>query len=130
MLFNDCHCSRQTKIPMTTRLQLLQTLLTCPQPIAPILDQLNLYPWDSEPLICLEPHHLIPLLQGYVDGHLTGATLETWANAIESRDDIDYAPDLSLQTIIETIANPLLTEPLTPHLAQTWLTRLKTPTPV
>lgn len=117
---------------MTTRRQLLQTLLTCPQPLDLILTQLNTHPWDSDPLIRLEPHHLVPLLQRYLNGDLSPTDLETWANAIESRDDIDYTdldPDLSLQILIETLANPLLTEPLTPHLAQTWLTHLQTPTP-
>jgi hypothetical protein len=46
----------QTKIPMTTRIELLQMLLTCPQPLELILNQLNHYPWDSDPLIRLEPY--------------------------------------------------------------------------
>ena len=32
---------------MTTCIELLQTLLTCPQPLEPILNQLRRYPWDS-----------------------------------------------------------------------------------
>ena len=114
---------------MTTRIELLQMLLTCPQPLEPILNQLNHYPWDSDPLIRLEPHHFISILQRYLNGHLTAATVEVWANAIESRDDIDYAdlPDLSLQSMIETLANPLLAEPLTLQFARTLLTCLQPP---
>lgn len=75
------------------------------------------YPWDAEePLVVLTPVHLARVLSRYMQGEITAQELEDWANAIESREDIAYetAHKAPLAQAIYQLANPLLTQPITP----------------
>ena len=110
-----------------TRYQLLNALLTFDQPLSDIFDSLNKLSWDSEEvLIKLKKEHIIDLLQRYLQDQLSTTDVENWANAIEGREDIE--PEENDQEILDEIlfdlANPLLSQPLSPESAQDYLTQL------
>ncbi len=110
-----------------TRYQLLNALLTFEQPLLDILDSLNKLSWDSEEiLIKLKKEHIIHLLQRYLQGQLSITDVENWANAIEGREDIEPEENGKgiLDEILFDLANPLLSQPLSPESAQDYLTQL------
>lgn len=112
---------------MQARTQLLAYLLDYTQPLAQTIAGLRQFPWDSDSgLIILKREHIIHLLERYLSGELTGRDIEAWANAIEGREDIDYAAGQEdvLQESIYMLANPILTEPLNTTSAQRLLKKL------
>jgi ArsR family metal-binding transcriptional regulator len=113
-----------------TRYQLLDALLTFDQPLSDILNSLNQLSWDREKvLINLKKTHIINILQRYLQGQLSVTDVENWANAIEGREDIE--PEENDQDILEEIlfdlANPLLSQPLSPESVKDYLTQLNSP---
>ncbi len=83
--------------------------------------------WDSDSeLVTLSRVHVVGLLQRYLRGELTSSDLETWADAVEGRDDIGYEQDHGdvLRALVFETANPTLAEPITPSYAHGWITRL------
>jgi hypothetical protein len=62
------------------------------------------------------------VLDMYLRGELTNSEVEEWADAIESRDDIGYGSptDHRLKQLVFKLANPLLTEKITPATATAW----------
>lgn len=75
---------------MRTRIDLLEHLVAFDEPLAQLTSQLDRYGWDcEEPLMVLEPRHVIAILRRYLGGELRSADVESWANALELRDDID-----------------------------------------
>ena len=65
----------------------------------------------------LEQQHLASLLRRYRDNELGSEDLETWANAIEGRDDISYEQSSTAGRLLHELANQRLTAPLTPERA-------------
>jgi hypothetical protein len=95
------------------------------RPLDEILLDLKKFSLDCDgPLIMLEQRHIAAALQRYADGQLTGATIENWANAIEGRDDIGYDPRSIAGRLLHELANPVLTEPLSPSRAAGLLTSI------
>ena len=111
---------------MNTHHQLLNSLLKLDRPLTEILAPLNSLGWDSpQTFVTLKPQHITQILQSYLNHQITELEIENWANAIESREDIATEKE-RLEQIIFDLANPLLTNPLTPQLAHHYLTQLKT----
>lgn len=119
----------QLQAPQKERSQLLQSLLKLDRPLDQILPPLNQFGWDSdEELATLHPQHLISILNRYLSGELSPVEVENWANAIECREDLAWEKEFSasVSALIQELANPLLTRPLSEDTAREWLQRLTT----
>ncbi|TAE33706.1 MAG: hypothetical protein EAY65_04215 [Alphaproteobacteria bacterium] len=106
---------------MKTRSQALNDLLEYNQPIDWITTALKKFPWDSDTIYAvLTRTHIITVLQRYLDATLCEHRVETWANAVEGRDDIAWEQGYEelLQETIHQLANPLLTLSLTQNAAK------------
>jgi hypothetical protein len=110
---------------MEERASLLRSLISIGRPVSDIVSDLRQFPWDSKlPLVQLSPSNALSIMRRYESGQLSNTEVEEWANAIEGRDDIDIARHPSLRELIFQLANPTLTQPLTPELARDWIKRL------
>ena len=100
----------------TSRKELVERLVRFDAPLAPTLSALQEFGWDcDEPLVTLDASAVRSILQRYLSGRLAAADVESWADAIEGRDDVDYS---IFRDIIHELANPSLTRALTPATAQ------------
>jgi hypothetical protein len=89
-----------------------------------LIAALQIYPRDvSVPLITLQRHHVESVLIRFLRGAVDTLQVEAWANAIEGNEAITLEPSQEtwLNEVIFILANPLLTEPLTPKIANTML---------
>lgn len=83
------------------------------------------FPWDAEfELAQLLPSHLCDVLRQFLIGVMSAQDVESWANAVEGRDDIAVSVG-SVQDALHELANPELTEPLTSARARHWILDLK-----
>ena len=95
------------------RTALVEELLRLSRPLDVILRELANFAFDSEPLVMLERRHLAAILDRFVAGELDEAAVESWADAIEMRDDVGLPDDDDVvRDVLFELANPLLTEPL------------------
>lgn len=92
------------------RLGLLVELVTLSRPLEATLEALAQQHWDSDAeLLTLDRGHVAAILQRYLSGEIDDATLETWANAIDLRDDIGIPEDDQLlRDMMFELANPEL----------------------
>jgi hypothetical protein len=96
---------------MISRADLLRDLLAFGRPISELARDLSELDWDSEDeLAALESTHLLAVLQNYLSGKLAPESVQSWANAIEGRDDLSITSDLA--EVIHELANPVITRPL------------------
>lgn len=110
---------------MTTedRAAALWALIELRVPIQDAVDRLRAFPWDSETaLVTLRAGAVVHVLDRYLAGSLGEADIETWANAIEGRDDVAYDPsrEEAVKHVIFECANPLLSGSITPARALRW----------
>lgn len=97
---------------MDRRQALLEELVALARAPDDIARELAALPWDVEaPLVRLSAAHVGAVLERYHDGALEAAAVETWADALESRDDVETEP--AVQDILVELANPALHGPLT-----------------
>ncbi|MEM7050379.1 MAG: hypothetical protein AAF604_12005 [Acidobacteriota bacterium] len=90
------------------RKSVLEDLLALRRPLAAVEAKLRRFDWDcKEPLVSLGSVAVESVLTSFVTGNLTPNEVENWANAIESRDDID-TPDQKALEILHSLANPAL----------------------
>jgi hypothetical protein len=83
--------------------------------------------WDGPPLVVVTRAVLLAALNDFLDGAIPGSELELWADVLETRDDVGYAPEEAaeeLRQIIFEIANPLINVAISPGAAITWLQRV------
>ena len=107
------------------RTSALNALINFESPVPTVLEQLGRYPFDSEVgLVELRSTHIAATLERFIIGELGASEIESWANAIECRDDIELAQNSQAREAIHELANPLLTQPLTKLRAQWWVSRL------
>jgi hypothetical protein len=100
------------------RRSIISDLAEFRRPLESILCDLKRFPRDCEvPLVTFGESHLAFVLRRYRNSELTSSDVELWANAIEGRDDIEYDPDTNAGRLLHELANPVLTEPLTPARA-------------
>ena len=111
-----------------TRKELLEKLINFTTPADILQPLLNTYNWDSDQeLVTLSRHHVVNVLNAFLQGNVSAMVVEDWANTIEGREDIgmeeDY--DRTIQDVIFELANPLLTQTLDKSCAQIWIDRLQ-----
>ncbi len=112
---------------MNDRFQVLNSLIKFNRPLGEITALLGEYTWDvDEGIVVLTTGDLINVLNRFVSGDLSQIDVESWANAIESREDIEFehGHENSINDIIFQMANPYLSEPLTKDLAQSFIRRM------
>ncbi len=111
----------------TMRAALLESLLALGPDLDVTVERLREFPWDSDELVQLGRGHLISVLTRYVAGRVEGAQVESWAEAIECREDIAFEPgkDEVLRATVHELANPELCGPLSVSSASQLLLRLQ-----
>jgi hypothetical protein len=108
------------------RSQVLESLVKLDRPLDDLAAILRGYPWDGdEGMVVLTTEDSIKVLNRFVSGDLSQFDVESWANAIESREDIEYEPghEKLLNDMIFQLANPYLSAPLTTEIAQRFIRR-------
>ena len=105
---------------MDERTDTLKALLSLNKPIEDINTTLSKFDWDSDELVVIEIDHIRQALKRYISGELNEAIIENWANAIECRDDVGLSEEAEdvIAALIHELANPELTQKLTPERAQ------------
>jgi hypothetical protein len=101
---------------MNERKHALEVLLNFEQPLEQIKTALAAFSWDSDTeLAFLSIGHASNILNRFVTGRASAIEVESWANAVEGRDDIGFeSPNEEiLRELVHELANPLLTQPLT-----------------
>lgn len=100
---------------MSARKEILEKLIAFEQPLENIKSALSEFPWDSEEIVFLSLSHAADVLRRYLSGAITAGDVESWANAIETRDDVGFQSSNRsfLRELVHELANPLLTRPLT-----------------
>lgn len=107
-----------------TRIAALKTLVGISLPIAEAIANLAKFPWDHDSdLIVLTPDDLSHVLSMFAQGVLTAADVESWANALESREDVEFS-NFTIEELMHELANPSLTEQLTPKRMNAWLAKI------
>ena len=104
-----------------SRLADVLELIEWRRPLDELVVVLANYPWDYEgPTVKLCVGHVRGALTKYLEGRVTAKNVEDWADAIELRDDIDYEREHEevLAEVMHELANPVLTETLTPERAR------------
>jgi hypothetical protein len=97
------------------RVAVVTDLLLLTRSLKEIAERLAAIDWDYEgDGVELTRHHLISVLQRFLDAELAASDIESWANLVEVREDIYFQAGCK-QRIEETLyelANPTLTQPL------------------
>ena len=109
------------------RTLVLRSLIAFEQPLGAILRRLADFGWDSErPLAELQAADVVRVLQVFMNGNVTASDIESWANALEGREDIvlEGGNADTLSAALFHFANPTLTEPLTIDDAKRWVEKL------
>ena len=113
---------------MEDRRAILRRLIEFSAPLDETLAFLRTFPWDSdEELVTLTADHVAGVLRRYQARDLTARQVEEWADAVEMREDIEFAdsPDGRVQDAVNFLADPYLFGQLTPTRAQEWMRLLK-----
>jgi len=113
---------------MTERRQVLLGLIELSRPLKQITEQLRAFPWDSErPLVTLRCEHVASILDRFIQGQLSAALLEDWANALEGRDDVAFqdSHETAIKSVIQSLANPIICGPLDKQVALRLLAMLR-----
>jgi len=97
---------------LTDRKSLLKSVITYDSFFADSLSTLNKFKWDSPGIVVLNTIDVISILRRFLANELSGKQVEEWANAIESREDIDYKDEDKIKEVIFDLANPSITYPL------------------
>lgn len=88
---------------MRTRKEILIDLVQNKKEISDLTKELSHHSWDYD-----EPLYIVTAQDVYnVLNTLDAETLENWANAIESREELDFENE-ELQEMIHELANPIL----------------------
>lgn len=112
---------------MRERAEVLRELISAARPVDLLVRELAEFGWDSEREIeVLRPCHLIAVLNDFIAGRRTASEVQSWAEAIECRDDIGLDAESKdvLKDAVFELANPEITRALSPLLAQKILARL------
>lgn len=92
-------------------------------PVQEAISRLAEFPWDSESeLVLLTPESFCHILSLFKQGSLSASEVEDWANALEGRDDVDFAT-VQARELLHELANPLLTQALSGERADFWLSQ-------
>jgi len=111
-----------------TRLTLVASLVECQGDITALRARLWRYPFDADvPLLTLQPSHIISVLERFISGVMPASDVESWAEAVEGRDDIAYAEgaDATISDALAVLSAPEVNGALTPEFAQSLLRQLR-----
>jgi hypothetical protein len=104
---------------------LLKSLIKFDKPISMIETALRTLDWDSDVrLVTLRPADLMTILERYVKDELSENDVETWANLVEGREDIEV--DDEAKEILFELANPELVRSISKPRALLLLQKLQT----
>ena len=102
----------------------LRQLILVDAPWPTIQSDLALFPWDSEPVVLLSRSDVARVLAQFLEGTVSAELLGKWADALECREDVDFA-DPVVGAAIHALANPELAGPIShetvSHLIKTCL---------
>ncbi len=91
---------------MRNRTEILKELVLLQGNIEVLEKELSQYPWDIEKaLFKINAEIFLSVLKRNINNEIDLETITNWANAIECRDDIEFAND-ELQEIVFELANP------------------------
>jgi hypothetical protein len=110
------------------RRELVLDVIQIRRPLHAAIEALAQLPWDCEQELALVGRpDALRVMRRFLSGDLTSTEVEDWANALEARDDVGFDDDARdlVEDFIFTMANPLLTEPLTAPTARAWEARLE-----
>ncbi len=98
---------------MRNRSEILLDIINLTGNLNDLQTELSQYPWDIEvPIVTLNKSHLINVIEKCMNGDFNFEQTENWANAIESREDVEFENEQIEETIFE-LANPELYGKLT-----------------
>lgn len=103
----------------------LQDLVLLTSPLATSLHALTELARDSSEVWTIEKQHVLSILSRFERNDIASNDVEAWANAIETRNDIDYDRESAVWDVLYELANPTLTEPLTRERADVLASVLK-----
>lgn len=93
------------------RISWLNALIKFSEPISTIETALNNFEWDcAVRLVTLLATDLRRVLERYANGELSARDVETWANLVEGREDIEI--EENDRVLLFELANPELTQQL------------------
>jgi len=103
------------------RKKAISSLIHFDAPPGDIEAELAAVNWDGEPFATLMRKHVAAVLRRFVSGDIDAAAVESWANLVEGREDIQLEPghEQIILDAIHDLANPVLqgtTEDLAPRL--------------
>ncbi|MFA5541085.1 MAG: hypothetical protein WC984_05385 [Bacteroidales bacterium] len=91
---------------MRKRTEILKDLISLRGSLEALQKELSQYSWDIEkPIQTINLVDFSNVLKRSIDGEIDFVTLTNWANAIECRDDLEFASE-KIQEIIFELANP------------------------
>lgn len=100
---------------MTSRTDLVSELVKNPKISGQALQALKAYGWDSdEPLVTVQKRDVLAVLAEFRAGRLSAEEVQSWANRIEGRDDIEYEHGLEgvVNEAVFWLANPFINYPI------------------
>ena len=106
---------------LENRTSLLERVVRYELPIEDTLVLLRAYGWEAPgELVQLAVADAVAILERYLAGELTGRQVQHWAELLELRKDVGYAPPQAdeLRRLIFALANPEASESLSPSLAR------------
>jgi hypothetical protein len=113
------------------RQEALRSVVSLSQPLDEALSRLRAYEysWPHSPLVELDGSDVIAVLERYLAGALEASQVERWADAIEGREDIEFAPGKEeiLSKVLFRLSTPEITEVLTRELALRIVNELRSP---
>ena len=111
------HSEGAVRLNDAERRNILIELIEWRQPISQLTALMRSVPWDSDrEVVQLTQAHILDVLRRFEAGLCSPAEVEDWANLIECREDIAHQTEQVTEAIY-VLANPILTDPLTPALA-------------
>ena len=92
----------------------LLSLLRFDRPLSDLAPLLLALDPDGAPLATVGRQHIAGVLRRYATGSLDAATIEDWANLVESRADLEYEPghEAVVADALFDLANPDIQGPL------------------
>lgn len=117
-----------SNIMETNRQRVLDELLSISKPLELISQSLKHFSWDFEGKPALiRKSHLVAALSRFLDGSIIDKEIESWANLIECREDLesDKLNEELIDEIIYELANPELEGSLNQERCIKYLEKLK-----
>lgn len=126
LVFNSVR-SFEDILSKMNRTNLLESLVKFDRPIGEIMEDLKVFGWDADqPFVTIQRQNVVSILNRYIQNQLRDSDVQEWADVIHVREDIGFERNHRqlLREVLNELANPLLTRPLSPLSAQYWIGKL------